>query len=381
MANISRRDFLKRIGIGSLALPVLPAVLDDLAAFAAGDPQAKLGLVNPKEAMFYKVLNNKMVQCQLCPRYCTVGPGMRGNCRVRENRKGKYWTMVHSNPCAVHVDPIEKKPFFHVLPQSTSFSLATAGCNLHCKYCQNWEISQIKPEETNNYPLTPDDLVSLAQEYGCRSIAYTYTEPTIFYEFMFDTSVAARKQKLINIYHSNGFINPEPLARLIPYLSAANIDLKGFTDDFYNEISEGWLEPVRTTIQQLKNSGVWVEITNLMIPTKNDDPKTIKAMCQWIKNDVGDEVPVHFTRFIPMYKLADLPPTPVETLERAKKIGDDSGLKFVYIGNVFGHKAESTVCPKCKKVVIQRKGYSVLENNLKDGKCRFCGRKIPGIWA
>jgi len=375
---LTRRDFLKRLGVSSLALPLLPSLIREV--LYAEEPTAKQGFVRPKKAYYYAKRKNKVVQCFLCPKKCVVPKGQRGYCEVRENRDGEYYTLVYGNPCAVHIDPIEKKPLFHVLPGTRAFSIATAGCNFDCKYCQNWEISQVRPEATYNFDLPPYKIVRLASEYNCKSIAYTYTEPSIFYEYMLDTAIQAKRRGILNLYHSNGFLNRRPLLKLIKYLDAANIDLKGFTQNFYSEICEGELQPVLDTIKTLKRKGVWVEITNLVIPTKNDNFKKIREMCEWIKREVGDEVPLHFSRFYPMYKLKDLPPTPVPTLERARNIALKVGLKFVYIGNVFGHPAENTYCPRCKKVVIRRKGYNILELNLRNGRCKFCGRKIPGIW-
>jgi pyruvate formate lyase activating enzyme len=288
---------------------------------------------------------------------------------------------VYGNPCAVHVDPVEKKPFYHLLPASTSFSIATAGCNFRCKFCQNWEISQVTPEDTYNYELPPERVVDLAKRAGSRSIAYTYVEPTIFYEYMLDTAKLARKEGILNVCHSNGFINPGPLKELCKFLDAANIDLKGFKEDFYGSMTQGQLAPVLRTLKTLKTEGVHVEITNLVIPTQNDDPDIVGKMCSWIKSELGPDTPVHFSRFYPLYKLRNLPPTPVTTLERNRKIALEAGLEYAYIGNVPGHEAERTYCPQCKKLLIFRQGYSIGEVNLNKGKCRFCGKAISGIWT
>jgi len=307
-------------------------------------------------------------------------PGERGRCRARENRKGELVTLVHGLPCAVHIDPIEKKPLFHFLPSTNVFSIATAGCNLRCKFCQNWQISQVPPEETYNYNLSPEELVRIAKEKKCPSIAYTYTEPVIFYEYMLDAAKLAKEAGIKNTMHSNGYINPEPLKELCKYLDAANIDLKGFTEEYYQEVCEGHLASVLQTLKTLKEEGVWLEITNLIVPTKNDDPETIRKMCIWIRDSLGTDVPIHFSRFWPMYKLKNLPPTPIETLEKARKIAMDVGLHHVYIGNIPGHAAENTYCPKCGKVLIKRIGYHILKNNIVNGKCKFCGQAIPGVW-
>lgn len=333
-----------------------------------------------KEASFYQKLDNKVVQCQLCPRRCIIPPGKRGFCGVRENREGILYTLVYAKPCAIHIDPIEKKPLFHFLPATTAFSIATAGCNLKCKFCQNWTISQAKPEEVDYIYLEPEDLIKKVKDSGSPTIAYTYTEPTIFYEYMLDIAKIAKKQGIKNIMHSAGHINEEPLRQLCKYLDAANIDLKGFSQKYYEEMSLGNLDSVLKTLKILKEEGIWIEITNLVLPGYNDDEDTIIKMCLWIKENLGDEVPLHFSRFWPMYKLTALSPTPLETLEKARKIALDCGLKYVYIGNVPGHEAENTYCPKCKKIVIRRSGYTILEVNLENGKCKFCGYKIAGTW-
>jgi pyruvate formate lyase activating enzyme len=333
-----------------------------------------------KEALFYEKLDNKAVQCHLCPRQCFVPQGKRGFCGVRENRDGVLYALSYSKAVAIHVDPIEKKPLFHFLPGTNAFSIATAGCNLRCKFCQNWEISQVKPEEINYVYLEPADLVKKAKESGSRTIAYTYTEPTIFYEYMFQTAKLAKAQGIRNIMHSCGYINEAPLRQLAKYLDAANIDLKGFTDKYYSEMSEATLEPVLKSLKILKEEGVHLEITNLILSGYNDDPQTIKKMCLWIRDNLGSDTPLHFSRFFPMYKLTSLNPTPVATLENARQIALDCGLKYVYIGNVGGHPGENTYCPRCKRIVIERRGYFILQNNIIEGKCKFCAERISGVW-
>lgn len=342
---------------------------------------AKKGLIKTKLSPYFTSLHGGEIQCELCPHRCRVPKGKRGFCRVRENRDGKYYSLVYGNPCAVHLDPIEKKPFFHVLPSTTSFSLATAGCNFQCKFCQNWEISQASPEDVYSYDVPPEMVVKKAKEIGAHSIAYTYVEPMIFYEYMLDIGNLAKKAGILNVTHSNGFINPVPLRNLCKVLDAANIDLKGFTEIFYRELCSGELPPVLETLKTLKQEKVHLEITNLMIPTKNDEMSVVKEMCLWIKRELGADTPVHFSRFYPLYKLKSLPPTPVSTLEKARAMALSSGLQYVYIGNVPGHEGENTFCPRCKKMVIQRTGFMVGEMNLKGGKCGYCGKPIPGIWT
>jgi len=292
------------------------------------------------------------------------------------------YTLGYGNPVAVHVDPIEKKPFFHVLPGTDAFSIAVAGCNMRCLFCQNWTISQAKPDEVTAYDMPPEEVVSGALKSNCASIVYTYTEPTVFYEYMLDISKLARAKGLGNGMHTCGYINPEPLKELLKYMDAVNVDLKGFNEEFYRKMGAfAELKPVLETIKTIKREGVWLEITNLIISGLNDDPKEIREMCEWIKANVGDEVPIHFSRFMPAFRLQNLPPTPVEKLEEAYGIAKDVGLKYVYIGNVPGNPKENTYCPNCKNMVVGRIGYEVVKNNIIDGKCKFCGYKIAGIWS
>ncbi len=323
---------------------------------------------------------SKTVQCELCPNGCVLDEGQHSRCRARMNKGGVLYSLVYGKPCAVHVDPIEKKPFSHFLPGTTAFSIATAGCVLSCKFCQNWQISQARPEDTDTYDLPPDEVVRKAMFYECRSISYTYTEPTVFYEYMYDTAVIAKKYGIKNTMHSCGYINEKPLRKLSKYMNAANIDLKGFTEDFYKRICNGSLKPVLNSLVVLKQEGVWLEITNLVLPTLNDDMKTIREMCKWIKKNLGVDTPIHFSRFYPHYKLDNLPPTPLETITEARKTAMDVGLKYVYIGNI-RHEGENTYCPKCKKMLIEREGYFVKQNNIASGKCKFCSTSIAGVWS
>ena len=368
----SRRSFLRATACCALCLSA-PAT-----ATAQGE---KKGYIQTKLSPFFRTLENQKIQCQLCPRECIVPRGRRGFCGVRENREGQYYSLVYGNPCAVHVDPIEKKPFYHLLPATSSFSIATAGCNLRCKFCQNWEISQTTPDETYNLDLPPEKVIALAKKSGSRSIAYTYVEPTIFFEYMIDTARLARQQGIFNVCHSNGFINPEPLKELCQFMDGANIDLKGFSEEYYQAISEGRLAPVLRSLKILKQEGVHLEITNLMIPARNDDLETVRKMCVWIKNELGPDTPLHFSRFYPLYKLRNLPPTPVSTIERSRQAALEAGIEFAYIGNIPGHEGERTHCPYCKKVIIFRQGYTVGEVHVVKGKCKFCGKPISGIWT
>lgn len=320
------------------------------------------------------------VQCELCPTECVLEDYQVGGCRVRINKGGVLYSLVYGKPCAAAVDPIEKKPFYHFLPATTAFSIATAGCVLGCKFCQNWQISQAKPEETDNKDMMPDEVVRQAIFYNCRTITYTYTEPAVFYEYMYDTAQIAKNFNLKNAMHTCGYINERPLQELTKYLDAADVDLKAFTEDFYSRICGSRLKPVLEALVLLKKQGVWLEITNLVIPTLNDDMKNIREMCKWITVNLGTDVPLHFSRFFPYYKLKDLPPTPLETLKDARNTAMDAGLKYVYIGNLRS-EAENTYCPGCRKLLIERIGYNVRQNNIRNAKCKFCGTAIAGVWS
>ncbi len=320
------------------------------------------------------------VKCLLCPRECELASGDRGDCRARMNIGGKLQTLVYGKPCAVHVDPIEKKPLFHYLHGTSSFSIATAGCNLHCMYCQNWEISQREPENTRNIDLMPEEVVSQALGAKCRTIAYTYSDPVIFFEYAADTGRLAHKNGLLNVWVTAAYINPEPLKEAVEFVDAVNIDLKGITEKFYKTVPKGTLHPVLEAIKTVKEAGIWVELTNLVVPTYNDTSQDFSMLCDWVVENVGIEVPVHFSRFWPMYQLKNLPPTPTEVLTLARKIAMSKGIHYVYVGNIPGHEGNNTYCPVCKNIVIGRRGYMILEYNIVGGKCKFCSHRIPGKW-
>lgn len=334
-----------------------------------------------KAALYWEELDNNTVRCALCPRRCVIPQGRRGFCGVRINKGGELFTLGYNNPVAVHLDPIEKKPFFHVLPKSGALSIAVAGCNMRCLFCQNWNISQSRPDETINYDLKDYEVISLAKKYKAPSIVFTYTEPTVFYEYMLDIAKLAKKEGLFVGMHSCGYINPAPLGELLNYMDFVNVDLKGFSEDFYNEMSVGaQLEPVLNALKMIKGKGIHLEITNLLIPTKNDSESMIRKMCEWIRDNLGKDTPLHLSRFYPQYRLKNLPPTPIETLKKAYRIAKEVGLLYVYIGNVPGVDEESTFCPRCNDVLIRRVGYSILENNIIRGKCKSCREQIPGVW-
>lgn len=332
------------------------------------------------EARYYKQLANKQVQCQLCPRRCVIAPGKRGFCRVRENQAGKLYSLVYGRPCSINREPIEKAPFFHFLPGKLRLTLATVGCNQRCKYCQNWEISQRSPEEVPSEEMSPEEVVALAERLQLPIICFTYTEPVIFFEYMVDIARIARQKGIKTAVVSGGYINPEPLTELCSTVDAIKIDLKGFTKEFYQEVCGSTLEPVLMACSAVASSGCHLELVNLVVPKYNDDTATIQRMCVWIKKNLGDTIPIHFTRFHPDYRLQNSPPTPIPTLERCVKIARKVGLKFVYIGNVPGHSDENTFCPECGKLLIRRQGFSVTENNITNGRCKFCKTRIPGVW-
>ena len=335
-----------------------------------------------KDAMFYEAVADGKVRCGLCRFRCLIGEGKRGICGVRENRGGKLFSLVYGKSVAENVDPIEKKPLYHVMPGSRSFSVATAGCNFSCLHCQNYSISQAPREATMRIAgidLSPEEIVARAVASGCRSIAYTYTEPTIFYEYAFDTALLARQAGLKNVFVTNGYITSEALAHIAPYLDAANIDLKGFSDRFYREVVHAMLGEVLDSILEYKRLGIWIELTTLLIPGWNDENVELQGIARFIAERVGVETPWHVTQFYPTHKLTDRPRTPVETLRRARQIGLDAGLRYVYEGNIPGQGGENTYCPGCCELLIRRLGYHVEENRVLGGKCPVCQTAIDGI--
>lgn len=334
-----------------------------------------------REAIFYTE-TPRGVQCGICPNECILKPGETSVCHNRVNYNNKLYTIAYGNPCAVHIDPIEKKPLLHFVPRSRVFSIATAGCNFACLNCQNWEISQTSPKKTTNFDLMPEKVVAECLKNNYDLIAYTYSEPVSFYEYVYETAKLAHSENIRNVFISNGYIKDEPLKKLAPYLDAANINLKSFSDSIYLKLNAGKLQPVLNTLKTLKEQKVWLEITNLVIPSWTDDFDMIKRMCEWLVTNGFEEYPLHFNRFSPMYKLTQLPATPIATLVKAKEIAERAGCKYVYVGNVPNIGTENTFCPKCKKMLIERKGYAILSMNLdSSGKCMFCNYEIKGVWA
>jgi pyruvate formate lyase activating enzyme len=357
-----------------------------------------------KEGRHYLKLGRN-VQCKVCPNNCLLGPGDRSHCRNRINRDGTLYTLAYANPCTFHIDPVEKKPLFHFLPGSRTFSLATAGCVFRCLNCQNWEISQKKPEETKDprgaefrlkpplpagltqeqmarLSLFPEDVAAVAVALECPSVAYTYSEPTAFYEYAQDCCQAARARRLKNIVVTCGSIEERPARDLYQYVDAAHVDLKGFDEDTYQKLNSGRLQPILNTLKLLKELGVWFEIINLVVPTYTDKLDRIRRMCGWIAKELGPDRPMHFSRFHPEHKLTHLPPTPVESLVRARDAARAEGLRHVYVGNVPGLEgAGTTWCPNCRKAVVERDIFAVTRSDIVGGKCRFCQTRIAGVWA
>jgi pyruvate formate lyase activating enzyme len=334
-----------------------------------------------KEAMLWRSLEGGKVDCFLCAHRCQVAAGKFGVCGVRENQEGKLVTRVYGEVIAAHIDPIEKKPLYHFLPGTTSFSIATIGCNFRCPFCQNWQISQAGKKDKGfggGQPLSPEEIVRAARTRGCRSISYTYTEPTIFFEYAYDTSKLAREAGLANVFVTNGYMTAEALRLIQPYLDAANVDLKAFQEETYKKVCGARLGPVLDSIRLMRELGIWVEVTTLVVPGMNDGNEELAAIARFIAS-VSPEIPWHISRFHPDYKYTQTPATPIERLRKAAALAREAGLKFIYIGNVWG-ESEVTICPQCGKDLIRRSGFSVEENKIKGGKCSFCGSPIAGVF-
>ncbi len=372
-SRISKREFVRRcaaLSAGMLCIPghSLPAGIE---GYGENDYR--------REAMFQEI-TPRGIMCRICPNECILKEGELSQCRNRKVNRSVLYTLAYGNPCSVNVDPVEKKPLYHFLPGTRAFSIATAGCNLACLNCQNWTISQTGPDKTRNLDLLPDKVVSECLAKNCASIAYTYSEPVTFYEYAYDTAFLAKQAGIKNIFKSNGYINPEPLRKLCTVIDAANIDLKSFSDSTYLRLSGGRLQPVLDTLTILRDQGVWLEITNLIVPEWSDSRDEIRKMCNWLSKNGFSRTPIHFSRFYPTYKLEQLPPTPVEVLNAAVKIAQDEGLQFVYTGNVPGHEQSNTTCPDCGTGLVIRQGYRIASNTLAGNKCNNCGRVIEGVW-
>ncbi len=334
-----------------------------------------------REGFLYKKLKKQKVICGICPNHCILSPGDRSVCRSKVNLNGTLYSLTYGNPCAVNTDPIEKKPLFHFKPRTKAFSLATTGCNFRCLNCQNWEISQAKPHEVEYVrELFPSEVIAAAKNSHARSIAYTYSEPITFFEYMIDTARLAKASQLSNLWISNGYINEKPLVALCRFLDAASINLKAFSDDVYRKLNGGRLQPVLNTLKTLHDRHIHFEIINLVVPGYVDDKEMIKRMCGWILENIGADHPLHFLRFFPRYKLDRLPPTPVSTLTHFRELAMAEGIHYVYVGNVAGHDGNNTYCHNCKHLLIERRGYFISTDNLTGNHCKFCNTTIPGVW-
>lgn len=331
-------------------------------------------------ALYQEALSDNIVRCHVCPHNCIVHEGKYGICHTRVNHHGKLYSLAYGNPCSISIDPIEKKPLFHFFPGSGIYSIATTGCNFRCLNCQNWQISQSSPQDMDHYDLMPEEAVLQALKHNINSIAFTYTEPTVFYEYVLDTAKIAHEKGLKTVFISNGYINEESLLGLCPYLDAANIDLKCFDDAVYHNLTGGRLNPVLETLKTLKDQGVWLEITNLLIPQYTDNLKLIQAMCDWLAGNGFADTPLHFSRFFPAFKLEHLPPASESILIQAKEIAEKAGMKYVYVGNRPDLHEENTYCPNCRQLLVERSGYVVKKNLIHNGLCDFCGTPIAGVW-
>jgi pyruvate formate lyase activating enzyme len=397
MRNLDRRRFLRYSACCCAARAVLPARrAAALWPFGGGDEGQAAADVRgrvfrgdapetlwkwSREALHYRRLEGGAVVCGLCPHRCRLQPGDRSVCRSRVNLDGILHTLVYGNPCAIHIDPLEKKPLFHFRPGARAFSIAAAGCNLRCLNCQNWEISQAKPHEVRHEELFPEALVAAALRAGAAAVAYTYSEPIVFFEYMRDTALLARRAGLANVWVSAGYINPEPLAELLPLLDAANVNLKSFDDAVYRRLNGARLEPILETFRAMHRAGLHFEMTHLVVPGYTDDAAMVRRMCAWIAGELGPDHPLHFSRFFPKYKLDRLAPTPVPLLAEFREIAMEAGIRYVYIGNVPGHEGSHTYCHACRRRIVTRQGYQIAPEFLRDGRCTLCGAAIPGVWS
>ncbi|MCP4681360.1 MAG: AmmeMemoRadiSam system radical SAM enzyme [Desulfobacterales bacterium] len=386
---LTRKEFIKSVGLGAAGLFYAGAAYGfpgketknagSIKGHVFKDDASSKPWKWSREGFHYTTSGNQ-VRCLVCPNFCVLNPGDRSICRSKVNIEGKLYSLTYGNPCSVHIDPIEKKPLNHFYPRSLIFSVATTGCNFRCLNCQNWEISQKKPEEVRHVELFPKDVIKEAKRKNIPSIAYTYSEPTTFYEYMYDTARLAREAGLKNVLVSNGYINRKPLLKLCNYLDGANINLKSFDNSIYRSLNGGMLQPVLNTFKNMHGQGVWFEMTTLMVPSYVDNEEMIKRMCGWILKELGPDYPLHLLRFFPRYKLTRLPATPLSTLEKMRKLALQEGIRYVYLGNVPGHEGCHTYCHKCKKILVERKGYLIAQFNLEHGHCKFCRTQIPGRW-
>jgi pyruvate formate lyase activating enzyme len=370
---ITKREFIRQSLSFSAGLLCFPCI------YSTGKEDVPQGIY--KRLALYQEETPRGIMCRICPNECVLKEGEVSQCRNRKVNNSKLYTLAFGNPCSVAVDPVEKKPLYHFLPGTRAFSIATAGCNLVCLNCQNWTISQSSPDKTKNFDLPPQRVVEEAAKADCASIAYTYSEPTTFYEYVFETASIARKADIKNIMKSNGYINPEPLKNLCSVIDAANIDLKSFNEATYLKLSGAKLQPVLDSLKMYRDMGVWLEITNLIVPSYTDKLDEIQKMCKWLSDNGFKNTPIHFSRFYPMHKLDQLPPTPVELLKKAYDVAIGEGLNYVFTGNAPGNEISDTLCPSCKTPVVARRGFRVAAITIVNGKCGKCGSKVDGIWG
>ena len=388
---ISRREFMQALArlapaLGGTGLILSePALLRALVEAAGGSPlaggPADTRIREAPRARFWSAASGGRVQCRLCARECLLADGQRGLCRSRANVGGEMRSLVYGRPVSVHVDPIEKKPFYHFLPGAQAYSIGTTGCPLRCKFCQNWQTSQASPEDYRVRFTPPGDVVESARSRRVPVIAYTYNEPLVFAEYLLDIASAARLRGIRSTMVTCGFMAPGALAEMCRVLDAVKVDLKGYSESFYRDACGAELKPVLRTIRQIAKSGVHLEIVNLVVPTLNDSDRMIAGLCDWAVGELGPDVPLHFTRFRPDYQMPHLPPTPTATLERARSIAAARGIRYAYVGNVPGHPGNNTFCPWCKKEIIRRTHFFVEKSNVKNGKCGYCGKRIAGVFA
>jgi len=386
--TINRRDLLKKASSGICLLG-----LTYLSGCTPGEespekqeaqqpkPAEEKGLINPRPSSWHSSLEENRVRCELCPEQCELEDGERALCRVRENQGGELYTLAFGNPALVQEDPVERKPFYHVIPGSRALSISTAGCNLTCKFCEVWDMALEDPEKVFAHDMPPDRVIKYAEEARVRSVSYAFGEPVIFYEYMKEVAEQAHQAGFLNLMHTAGYIQPEPLKDLITKIDAVNLDLKGFDEDFYREVVGGELKPVLDALKMIREANLHLEITNIVIPTLNDDQEKIRKMCEWIVKELGTDVPLHFARFYPLYKLSDLPRTPVSDLDKARNTALETGLEYVYVADVEDHEGENTYCPQCEATIIKRTGFVIEETQMENGACKHCGKDVPGIWG
>ncbi len=370
IADISRKQFIENVFKGCCII-----------AMGGLSRRVGAGSRSLHDARFFKSLSGKNVQCKLCFRQCVITPEETGYCGIRKNVDGALKTFSYGNPAAIQIDPIEKKPFFHFLPGSKTYSLAEIGCNINCKFCQNWRIAHAEPGELRTHEASPDKIAQESSKFDCPVLAFTYSEPTVWTEYVIDCAAAAREKGIRSTVISNGTWSPEALKKLSETVDAVKVDLKSIEPDYYRKVCDGELKPVLDNIVRIRESGIWLELVNLVVTGLNDGERDFKKLASWVKENVGEDVPVHFTRFQPLYKLKNLSPTPLAKLDSAYHAAKEAGLNHVYVGNVPGHPAQNTVCSRCGKEVVQRTGFLVKVNAIRKGKCPECGVTIPGIWS